>query len=129
MRLTDEVTVAPISSMPLSFRFPSISTNYLFPAIFLNPPLLLHLINTVISHFQPKPHIPSISPYPRLEGFGPAPGSTLYLDVHANNQMCWNYTALMVAVQLLAIANVQGNRVKRKERSRQKQAQRDIRDG
>jgi hypothetical protein len=55
-----------------------------------------------------------MSPHPRLEGFGPVRGSTLYLDMHINHQLCWIYTTFMVAVQLLAIGRVQRNRDKMK---------------
>jgi hypothetical protein len=96
--------------------FPLLSTTYLLPAIFLNPALVLHLINTFMSHLQPQPSGASGSPHPRLQALGPVPGSTPYLDMHADEQLCWRYTAVMVVVQLLAIGSVKDNRGRRRGR-------------
>jgi hypothetical protein len=94
---------------------PSLSTTYLLPAIFLNPCFLLHLINTVVSHYGPPPTA-SVSPHPFMESIGPVPGSVLYMDMHADDQLCWGYTFLMVLVQLFAFGRVQDNRSQRRER-------------
>lgn len=93
-----------------------LSTTYLLPAIFLNPPMVLHLINTFMSHLQPLPSTISTSPHPRLQLLGPVPGAPLYLDMHADQQLCWRYTAVMVVVQLLAIGRVKDNRGRRRGR-------------
>jgi hypothetical protein len=94
---------------------PSLSTTYLLPAILLNPCFLLHLINTVVSHYGPPPTA-SVSPHPFMESIGPVPGSVLYMDMHADDQLCWGYTFLMVLVQLFAFGRVQDNRSQRRER-------------
>jgi hypothetical protein len=93
---------------------PTLSTTYLLPAILLNPAFILHLINTFVSHMVPPPLTVSHSPHPFMESIGPVPGSKPYLDMHANDQLCWRYTVLMVIVQLLAFGRVQDNRVQRK---------------
>ena len=92
----------------------SLSSSYLIPAILLNPAFVLHLINTFVSHMVPPPHIVSTSPHPVFETLGPLPGSKPYLDMHADDQLCWGYTAVMVFVQVLAFGRVQDNRVQRK---------------
>lgn len=91
---------------------PSLSSTYLLPAILLNPAFILHLINTFVSHIiPPVPDIPSVSPHPTFETLGPVPGATPYMDMHADDQLCWRYTAIMVFVQLLAFGRIQDNRV------------------
>jgi hypothetical protein len=104
------------SKMRRAACFPSLSTTYILPAVLLNPPVLLHLINTFISHFLQSTPSVSVSPHPRLESLGPVPGSKPYFDMHANDQLCWHYTAFIVVVQLLAMGSVQDNRRKRKGR-------------
>ena len=93
---------------------PSLSSTYLIPAIILNPALILHLINTFHSHMMPPPTTISYSAHPIIEGLGPLPGSTPYMDMHADDTLCWRYTILMVFVQLLAFGRVSDNRVQRK---------------
>jgi hypothetical protein len=93
---------------------PSLASTYLIPALFLNPAFILHLINTFVSHMVPPPSTVSHSPIPVFEKLGPVPGATLYMDMHADDQLCWKYTALMVVVQLVAFGKVSGNRGQRK---------------
>ncbi|RDW80420.1 hypothetical protein BP5796_05118 [Coleophoma crateriformis] len=93
---------------------PSFHTSYLVPAILLNPAFILHLFNTFISHISPPPYTTSVSPHPFMESLGPLPGTKIALDVHANEQLCWSYTAIMVLIQCLAFGRVQGNRVQRR---------------
>ncbi|KAI9850716.1 MAG: hypothetical protein M1838_005207 [Thelocarpon superellum] len=86
----------------------TLTNTYLLPAILLNPVLLLHTLNTIVSRLPSA--FPSIamdvSPLPRY-----GPHATLpYLDVHANDNLCWSYTAFMVGVQLLAFGRVSGMR-------------------
>jgi hypothetical protein len=95
-------------------KMPSLSSTYLIPAIILNPALILHLINTFHSHMMPPPTTISYSAHPIIEGFGPLPGSTPYMDMHADDTLCWRYTILMVFVQLLAFGRVSDNRVQKK---------------
>lgn len=49
-----------------------------------------------------------------MESIGPLPGSTLYLDMHENDQLCWGYTVIMVLVQVFAFGRVSDNRTARK---------------
>ena len=49
-----------------------------------------------------------------MESIGPLPGSKSYLDMHADNHLCWTYTGIMVFVQLFAFGRVRDNRVKMK---------------
>ncbi|KAF4632214.1 hypothetical protein G7Y89_g5917 [Cudoniella acicularis] len=93
---------------------PSFSSTYLLPAIILNPAFILHLINTFVSHWVPPPPTVSHSPHPFMESLGPVPGSILYLDMHADEQLCWGYTVVMVIIQVLAFGRVSDNRVRRK---------------
>ncbi|KAG9237775.1 hypothetical protein BJ875DRAFT_369284 [Amylocarpus encephaloides] len=93
---------------------PSISSSYLIPAIVLNPAFILHLINTFVSHCVPPPPTASRSLHPTFEKLGPLPGSTPYLDMHADDQLCWGYTVVMVIVQVLAFGRVQDNRSAKK---------------
>lgn len=97
-----------------SFKMPTFKTSYLVPAILLNPAFILHLFNTFTSYFVPPPYTVSVSPHPFMESLGPLPGTKLAIDVHANEQLCWSYTAVMVLVQCLAFGRVQNNRVRRK---------------
>ena len=62
----------------------------------------------------PPPHTVSNSPHPVFETLGPLPGSKPYLDMHADDQLCWGYTAVMVFIQVLVFGRVQDNRVQRK---------------
>ncbi|KAH6723294.1 hypothetical protein BKA61DRAFT_565936 [Leptodontidium sp. MPI-SDFR-AT-0119] len=93
---------------------PTLSTTYLLPAILLNPAFVLHLFNTFISHIVPPPPSVSHSPHPFMESIGPVRNAPPYLDMHADDQLCWGYTAVMVLVQVLAFGRVNDNRVRRK---------------
>jgi hypothetical protein len=105
---------------------PTLSTTYLIPAILLNPAFILHLINTFVSHLvPPSPAVTSHSPHPFMESIGPLPGSTPYWDMHADDALCWRYTAVMVVVQVLAFGRVQDNRVARRERRAAVKAERE----
>ncbi|EKD18279.1 hypothetical protein MBM_03272 [Drepanopeziza brunnea f. sp. 'multigermtubi' MB_m1] len=92
---------------------PTITSNYILPAIFLNPAVILHLINTFLSHIIPPPPSISHSPHPFFESLGPLRNAAVQLDMHADDQLCWSYTALMVLVQILAFGRVNDNRVRR----------------
>jgi hypothetical protein len=102
------------SKLPTITRMPTLSASYLLPAILLNPAFILHLINTYASHVMPPPTVMSHSPHPIMESLGPLPGSTPYLDMHADDRLCWRYTFLMVFVQLLSFIRVSDNRGRRK---------------
>jgi hypothetical protein len=92
----------------------SITSYYVLPAIILNPVVILHGINTILAHLLPPTLSTSTSCRPWLEQFGPSADTSPYLDVHANEQLCWSYTLVMVGVQILAFGRVGDNRVKRK---------------
>lgn len=97
---------------PLQDRKPSVMTSitktYLLPAILLNPVLLLHTFNTIASR-MPMTMASSSMPRQPLPTFGPAATSP-FIDVHANDNLCWSYTVVMVGVQLVAFGQVSGNR-------------------
>ncbi|KAH8792773.1 hypothetical protein F5882DRAFT_73715 [Hyaloscypha sp. PMI_1271] len=93
---------------------PNLSTSYLLPAVLLNPAFILHLINTYVSHMWPPLPTISHSPHPIMESLGPLPGSTPYLDMHADDKLCWRYTIVMVIVQLFSFIRVSDNRGRRR---------------
>ncbi|TAQ84301.1 hypothetical protein B7494_g7377 [Chlorociboria aeruginascens] len=93
---------------------PTLSTNYLLPAILLNPAFILHLFNTFVSHLIPPPPTISHSPHPFMESLGPLPGAKSCFDVHADDNLCWRYTMVMVCLQVLAFGRVSDNRMRRK---------------
>ena len=93
---------------------PNLSTSYLVPAVLLNPAFILHLINTYVSHMWPPPLTISHSPHPFMESLGPLPGSDPFLDMHADDQLCWRYTIVMVIVQLFSFIRISDNRVRRR---------------
>lgn len=49
-----------------------------------------------------------------MESLGPVRNAPPYLDMHADDQLCWGYTVVMVLVQVLAFGRVSDNRVQRK---------------
>jgi hypothetical protein len=49
-----------------------------------------------------------------MESLGPLPGSKPYLDMHADNKLCWRYTIVMVLVQLFSFIRVSDNRGRRR---------------
>ncbi|MCJ1288016.1 hypothetical protein MMC26_007369 [Xylographa opegraphella] len=98
---------------------PALTTNYLIPAILLNPVLFLHSLNTLLSRILP----PIVAAGP----IQPSPYSTLgpsanypHLDVHASDNLCWSYTAVMVCAQLVAFGRVSQAREEGRERKERK---------
>ncbi|KAI9799583.1 MAG: hypothetical protein M1825_004509, partial [Sarcosagium campestre] len=94
------------------------STSYLVPAVLLNPVLLLHTTNTILSRTLPTsliapPLIPQSTP---MSAWGPGASPPL-LDVHTSDNFCWSYTMLMVGVQLVIFGRVRDSREARRERS------------
>lgn len=106
--------------MPTSF-----TSSYLVPAVFLNPIVILHAINTYASHYIPSAMrtLPSDSLYKGFEMLGPPGNAQPYLDMHKDNALCWKCTALMVVVQVLAYAKVCDNRELRKLAKKAKREQ------
>jgi hypothetical protein len=93
----------------------SLTSTYLLPAVLLNPIVILHGLNTFLYHWIPSAHALSASKHQWLENLGPTRGNSLpYFDIHDNEHLCWGYTLLMVAVQVLAYGTVNDNRVRRK---------------
>jgi len=104
--------------MPTSF-----TSTYILPAIVLNPLVVLHGFNTFASHWIPSAisTVASQSPHKIIEALGPIPGhADPYLDLHANDHLCWGYTMAMVLLQVIAYGKVSGNREIRKERKERK---------
>lgn len=61
-------------------------------------------------------NVASQSPHKLLEALGPLPGhADPYIDLHANDGLCWGYTMVMVLVQIVAYGRVSDNREIRKE--------------
>ncbi|KAI9668952.1 MAG: hypothetical protein M1817_005175 [Caeruleum heppii] len=99
----------------------SITSTYLLPAVFLNPVLLLHTFNTILSRLLPVTTTSSLLPGdtlpPSLPTWGPHPTAP-HFDVHAHDNLCWSYTVFMVGVQLVAFGRVSGAREAGRERRR-----------
>ncbi|MCJ1360913.1 hypothetical protein MMC16_000008 [Acarospora aff. strigata] len=87
----------------------NLTTTYLLPAIFLNPVLFLHSLNTILSRVLPPvlaATTPNAQPYCDL---GPSPTAP-HLDMHVSDNLCWSYTVFMVLAQLLAFGRVSQKR-------------------
>ena len=106
--------------MPTSF-----TSSYLVPAVFLNPIVILHAINTYASHYIPSAmrSVATSSLFPSFEILGPPGNQAPYLDMHKDDALCWKYTALMVVVQVLAYSKVCDNREIRKLAKKAKREQ------
>ena len=101
--------------------WPSLTSNYLASAIFLNPVIILHSLNSLLSQVLPTQTTPALSlPSPRWP-WGP-PAERSYLDLHSSEKLCWSYTAVMVLTQLFAFIIVHHKRGNRKERVKERQA-------
>ncbi|KFY43418.1 hypothetical protein V494_01988 [Pseudogymnoascus sp. VKM F-4513 (FW-928)] len=95
----------------------SFTSSYLLPGIVLNPVILLHGFNTYASHYIPSAMstIASYSRYKWMEDCGP-PGNQLpYFYVHTHDSLCWSYTAVIVAVQVLAYIKIVDDRAAQKQ--------------
>ncbi|KAL8673272.1 MAG: hypothetical protein Q9168_002310 [Polycauliona sp. 1 TL-2023] len=101
---------------------PALSTSYLLPAIFLNPVLFLHGLNTILSRIIP-PILEVKMPVqpPPYSTFGPSSNHP-HLDVHASDNLCWSYTMVMICAQLMAFGRVHRLREEGKEQRRLKKA-------
>ena len=97
----------------------SLGTNYVVPAVLLNPVLLLHSVNTILSRILPAVSVDAATqptPYSRL---GPS-AQHPHIDMHANDNLCWSYTMVMVCAQLVAFGRVNRKREEMRERSQSK---------
>lgn len=98
---------------------PSLSTSYIIPAIFLNPILFLHGLNTIFSHTLPPIAIAGPiqrSPYTK---YGPA-AIRQHVDVQSSENLCWGYTIIMICAQLLAYGQISQRREARMKNREQR---------
>ena len=108
-RKTPPATPRPIHHChPPPLTMASITKTYLLPAIFLNPVLILHTFNTILSR-MPTTLAASSSPSQSIPFYGPS-ATQPYFNVHDNDNLCWTYTFFMVGVQLVAFGRVSGIR-------------------
>ncbi|KAI4133625.1 MAG: hypothetical protein LQ338_000137 [Usnochroma carphineum] len=98
---------------------PALSTSYLLPAVFLNPVLFLHGLNTVLSRIIPPVVVAGPVQPPPYSTFGPSANHP-HLDMHASDNICWSYTVVMICAQLMAFGRVQRLREENKEKKRLK---------
>ena len=100
---------------------PSIATSYILPAIFLNPVLFLHGVNTILSRLLPPIVIPTAAVQrPVYSMLGPA-ATHQHIDIQNSENLCWSYTAVMILAQLVAYDRVMRVREAGKERQRRKE--------
>ena len=100
---------------------PALSTSYLLPAIFLNPVLFLHGLNTILSRIIPPVVVAESVQPPPYSAFGPSANHP-HLDVHASDNLCWSYTLVMICAQLMAFGRVHRLREESKEQGLHKGA-------
>ncbi|MCJ1479141.1 hypothetical protein MMC13_007825 [Lambiella insularis] len=98
---------------------PSLTSTYLLPAIFLNPILFLHSLNTILSRLLPPIIVAGPIQPPPYSPLGPS-GNYPHLDIHASDNLCWSYTAIMVCAQLVAFGSVSQAREEGRERKERK---------
>ena len=98
---------------------PAISRSYVVPAIVLNPVLFLMILNTILAHTLPPIVIDSATQPTQRSSFGFSVEHP-HLDIHASENLCWGYTALIVFVQLAAYRRVGIRREEKRERARVK---------
>ncbi|KAI4276307.1 MAG: hypothetical protein LQ337_002574 [Flavoplaca oasis] len=104
---------------------PALSTSYLLPAIFLNPVLFLHGLNTILSRIiSPILEVSMPVQPPPYSTFGPSANHP-HLDVHASDNLCWSYTVVIICAQLMAFGRVHRLREEGKEERRLKKARAD----
>jgi len=94
------------------------TSSYFLPAIFLNPVVILHSMNTYFSYRFPPISTLSTSHHPTMEKYGPLPGSMPFFDVHGSENLCWTYTLIMVFAQLFAYTNISSRRLRKKSKLR-----------
>ena len=99
---------------------PSISTSYILPAIFLNPVLFLHGLNSILSRLLPPIIIPSATVQrPAYSMLGPA-ATYQHIDIQNSENLCLGYTFVMICAQLVAYGRVMKVREAGKERQQKK---------
>lgn len=97
-----------------------IRTSYLLPAIFLNPVLFLHSLNTILSRILPPIVVSATAQPPPYSDRGPS-ACHPHLDIHSSESFCWSYTIVMVCAQLMAFGRVSQCREEGRERRRVKE--------
>lgn len=102
---------------------PSLTSTYLVPAIFLNPVLFLHSVNTILSRMLPPVAAAGTVQPPPYSPLGPS-ANYPHLDVHASDNFCWSYTIVMVLAQLFAFSNISSHREARQERKERRETPR-----
>ncbi|KAL9595919.1 MAG: hypothetical protein Q9219_006145 [cf. Caloplaca sp. 3 TL-2023] len=79
--------------------------SYIPPAIFLNPVLFLHGLNTILSRIIPPVVVAGTIQPPPYSTFGPSAHHP-HIDIHASENLCWSYTLVMICAQLMAFGRV-----------------------
>lgn len=97
-----------------------IQRSYLLPAIFLNPVLFLHNVNTILSRILPPIVVPVARQPPPFSEFGPSANHP-HLDIHSSELFCWSYTVIMVFVQLVVYGRISQLREEYRKRRRVKE--------
>lgn len=101
---------------------PSISTSYILPAIFLNPVLFLHGLNSILSRILPPIVIPAATVQrPAYSMLGPA-ATHQHIDIQNSENLCLGYTFVMICAQLVAYDRVMKVREAGKERQQSEDA-------
>lgn len=96
-----------------------LSISYIVPAVFLNPILLLHSFNTILSRLLPPISIDApVQPAPSYP-LGPSARHP-HLNIHTSDRLCWSYTVVIVCAQLLIFGRVKMKQERMKERLRRK---------
>ena len=93
---------------------PSISMSYIIPAIFLNPVIFIHGVNTILSRILPPVVAANPVRPPAYSTFGPA-AVHQHVDVQSSENLCWTYTIFMICAQLVAYNNVSQRREETRE--------------
>ena len=98
----------------------TLSTNYVIPAVLLNPILFLHSLNALLSRILPPITIDAaIQPAPYYP-LGPS-SEHPHIDLHKNDNLCWSYTIVIVFAQMVAIGRINRKRQEMRERDSQRQ--------
>lgn len=92
--------------MKVSF---SDSLKFLLPSVVLNPVLLLHGINAILTYLLPC-----------LDGHDENSYVQPHVNLHKNESLSWVYSALIILAQLLAFLRLRG--AESAERSEQQKA-------
>lgn len=106
--------------LPLANMHNLIRTSYLLPAIFLNPVLFLHTLNTILSRILPPIVVSATTQPPPYSDLGPS-ACHPHFDIHSSESFCWSYTIVMVCAQLMAFGRVSRCREQGRERRRIKE--------